>query len=214
MSTSDLTTNAFFQALIRMISRRGLCKSIWSDNAKTFKSADRQFQQLFTQESSADRRRRHKIHQEGLQDKLTFWESNGGSLSNVPLGVVAGERGCSARFRARRRYPIKSWQPHLPELKQLLTRSRPFTTESDDGDLTPVTPDHRAHGRSLLSLSDIADEVSANEGTTRQRYLYRQKLLHHFWQRWRGEYLSQLSIRYQWVCEQPALVVLISERNV
>ena len=118
-----------------MISRRGLCKSIWSDNAKTFKSADRQLQQLFTQESSADRRRRHKIDQEGLQDKLTFWESNGGSLSNVPLGVVAGERGCSARLRARRRYPIKSWQPHLPELKQLLTRSRPFTTESDDGEI-------------------------------------------------------------------------------
>lgn len=118
-----------------MISRRGLCKSIWSDNAKTFKSADRQLQQLFTQESSADRRRRHKIDQEGLQDKLTFWESNGGSLSNVPLGVVVGERGCSARFRARRRYPIKSWQPHLPELKQLLTRSRPFTTESDDGEI-------------------------------------------------------------------------------
>ena len=53
--TSDLSTDVFFRALIRMISRRGLCGTIWSDNAKTFKSADREIQQLFTQESSACR---------------------------------------------------------------------------------------------------------------------------------------------------------------
>ena len=38
--TGDLSTNEFFQAFIRMISRRGLCSTIWSDNAKTFKRAD------------------------------------------------------------------------------------------------------------------------------------------------------------------------------
>ena len=85
--TSDLSTNEFFQALIRMISRRGLRSTInWSDNAKTFKSADREIQQLFTQESSADRRLWDKKDQEELQ-------GNGGSSSNVLLGVVAGGRG-------------------------------------------------------------------------------------------------------------------------
>ena len=128
--------------------------------------------------------------------------------------AVTLREGTSRKVSGKAPLSYQELATHLPELKQLLTRSSPFTTENDDGDLTPVTPVHRAHGRSLLSLSDIADEVSANEGTTRQRYLYRQKLLHHFWQRWRGEYLSQLSIRYQWVCEQPALVVLISEGNV
>ena len=53
--TSDLSTDEFFQALIHMISRRGLRSTVWSDNAKTFKSADREIQQLFTQESSAYR---------------------------------------------------------------------------------------------------------------------------------------------------------------
>ena len=50
------------------------------------------------------------------------------------------------------------------------------------------------------------------------RYLYQQKLINHFWQRWWGEYLQQLSVRQKWVNEQPALkigdVVLISEGNV
>ena len=40
--TSDLSSSEFFQAFIRMISRRGLCSTIWSDNAKTFKRADRE----------------------------------------------------------------------------------------------------------------------------------------------------------------------------
>ena len=74
---------------------------------------------------------------------------------------------------------------------------------------------HLALARSLYSLPD---EVSTHEGTTRQRYLYKQKLLTHFWQRWREEYLRQLSVGYKWVCEQPAIkiedVLLISEDNV
>ena len=68
--TSDLSTNKFFRALIRMINGRWLCSTIWSDNAKTFKSADREIQQLFTQESSADRWLWDKKDQEELQGNL------------------------------------------------------------------------------------------------------------------------------------------------
>ena len=70
--TNDLSANEFFHALIRMISSRGLCSTIWSDNAKTFKSADREIQQLFTQESSASRRPWDKIDQGELRAKLTL----------------------------------------------------------------------------------------------------------------------------------------------
>ena len=69
--TGDLSTNEFFQAFIRMISRRGLCSTIWSDNAKTFKRADREIQQLFTQGSSVNKELWDKIDQEELQAKLT-----------------------------------------------------------------------------------------------------------------------------------------------
>jgi len=69
--TSDLSTNEFFQALIRMISRRGLCSTIWSDNAKTFKCTDREIQRLFTPESSTSNQLWDKIDQEELQAKLT-----------------------------------------------------------------------------------------------------------------------------------------------
>ena len=108
------------------------------------------------------------------------------------------------------------------ELTTVLTRieavfnSSPLTTVSDDvRDLTPITPAHLALEGALYSLPD---EVSTHEGTTRQRYLYQQKCLTHFWQRWPGQYLHQLSVRYKWACEQPATkigdVLLISEDNV
>eukprot|EP00112_Aurelia_sp_Birch-Aquarium-sp1_P023683 Seg714.2 transcript_id=Seg714.2/GoldUCD/mRNA.D3Y31 product="hypothetical protein" protein_id=Seg714.2/GoldUCD/D3Y31 len=45
--TYRLNTDDFLQAFCRMINRRGLCQSLQSDNAKTFKAADRTLQQLF-----------------------------------------------------------------------------------------------------------------------------------------------------------------------
>ena len=99
---------------------------------------------------------------------------------------------------------------------ETVINSSPLTTVSDDvRDLTPITPAHLALEGALYSLPD---EVSTHEGTTKQRYLYQQKCLTHFWQRWPGQYLHQLSVRYKWACEQPATkigdVLLISEDNV
>lgn len=44
---SDLSTENFLLALKRFISRRGLCKVIYSDNAKTFKKADQDLKELW-----------------------------------------------------------------------------------------------------------------------------------------------------------------------
>ena len=42
--TDSLNTDDFLQAFRRMVNRRGLCQSLQSDNAKTFKAADRTLQ--------------------------------------------------------------------------------------------------------------------------------------------------------------------------
>jgi len=91
--TSDLSTNEFFQALIRMISRRGLCSTIWSDSAKTFKRADREIQRLFTQESSTSKQLWDKIDQEELQAKLTSKGIKWKFMLSATRGEVAGGKG-------------------------------------------------------------------------------------------------------------------------
>ena len=84
----------------------------------------------------------------------------------------------------------------------------------DIRDLVPITPAHLAIGRSLKSLP-IPTDVSIDHCHLLQCYLYRQRLVNHFWGRWHHEYLHNLSVRPKWNVEQPPLrvgdVVLISE---
>ncbi len=44
---SDLSTASFICALRRFFGRRGICSSMYSDNAKTFTAADRELKRLF-----------------------------------------------------------------------------------------------------------------------------------------------------------------------
>ena len=130
--TGDLSTSEFFQAFIRMISRTGLCSTIWSDNAKTFKRADHEIQQLFTQGSLVNNQLWDKIDQEKLQDQFDL-QGNQMEVHRRTLPLVwwlvektgaFHEGTLFARSWAKRCCPIKSWQPSLPELKPLLTRDR------------------------------------------------------------------------------------------
>ena len=43
----DMTTERFLLALRRMIARRGMCSIIWTDNAKTFKAANKELQRCW-----------------------------------------------------------------------------------------------------------------------------------------------------------------------
>ena len=46
--TNSLTTDEFLQSLSRMTNRRGLCHTVWSDNAKTFKAASNEIKKLYS----------------------------------------------------------------------------------------------------------------------------------------------------------------------
>ena len=43
----DMTTERFLLALRRMVARRGMCSIRWSDNAKTFKAANKELQRCW-----------------------------------------------------------------------------------------------------------------------------------------------------------------------
>ena len=64
---TDMTTEKFLLAFRRFVSRRGLCKTIHSDNAKTFKRADMELKILWNFPSS-------KETQEFFTEKLITWK--------------------------------------------------------------------------------------------------------------------------------------------
>ncbi|XP_064653104.1 uncharacterized protein LOC135503459 [Lineus longissimus] len=50
--THRLTTDEFLQAFRRMVNRRGICNTMWSDNARTFKSAGSFIKKVFVRANS------------------------------------------------------------------------------------------------------------------------------------------------------------------
>ena len=65
----SLNTDEFLQAFRRMINRRGLCQSLQSDNAKTFKSANRTLQQFF---ASSEIKRIKQIDSKNVERELAL----------------------------------------------------------------------------------------------------------------------------------------------
>ena len=112
------------------------------------------------------------------------------------------------------------------ELNTLLVKiegvinSRPLTAVSDDHrDPSPITPAHLAIGRPLNQLPEVSEENSEESSKKiMERYLYLQRLLNHYWKRWKQEYLHHLTVRNKWLKEEPPLqvgdIVLVSEDNV
>ena len=75
--THSLTTDEFLRAFSRMTSRGGLCHTVWSDNAKTFKAASKEIQKLYDPSTQSrtvwDTLDRNRINSE-LSSKGITWK--------------------------------------------------------------------------------------------------------------------------------------------
>ena len=213
----DLSTRTFLMAWRRMTNRRGLCHTVWSDNARTFKSADQCLKLLFSPNNitSLDLREiMDTLSVDGIQWKFIterapwqggFWERLVQSVK-VPLRKILGRAVLS-----------------YDELFTILTdveaaiNSRPLTPISaDPNDNEALTPAHLSIGRPLLLVPD--SPLSTDSVRISDRYLYLQRTLNALWRRWLREYMPLLSPRQKWLTESPPCkigdLVLISEDKV
>ncbi|XP_064648771.1 uncharacterized protein LOC135500981 [Lineus longissimus] len=137
-----LTTEQFMLALRRMMSRRGRCRMMLSDNAKTFKKASDIVQKIFKKQDDV----RDKLEQEGIRWKFIterapwhggFYERMVGSVKR-PLKKVLGKS----------KLTLIELMTVLTEVEAMVN-SRPLTmVSSDTEDWLPLTPGHLAIGRS------------------------------------------------------------------
>ncbi|CAI6372181.1 unnamed protein product [Macrosiphum euphorbiae] len=214
----DLSTNAFLAALRRFWSRRGISKTIYSDNGTNFVCANRQLQEL-----------RHILflseqHKQQVQE---FSAEIGVQWKFIPPRAP--------HFGGLWEAAVKSVKGHLrkilgnamliyEELYTVLVRieaclnSRPITPlSSDPTDLKALTPGHFLIGSSLNDIPDVdMSTVSPNRLRRWQRTV---QLTQQIWHRWRTEYLSQLIGRQKWfkskgeTLKEGALVIL-KEDNI
>lgn len=181
----DLTTDSFLRCFKRFVARRGMPHRMISDNGKTFKAAAK------------------TIHKLSKSDAVREYGSNVGVEWSFNLEKAPWWGGIFERIRTMKRCLKKTIGRANITYDELMTvvteaemimNSRPLSYVSTEDIEEPLTPSHLLVGRRLLSLPSVSEEklpeVSQEVLSRRARYLDR--IMTHFWKRWRSEYLLEL----------------------
>ncbi|XP_063929879.1 uncharacterized protein LOC135142140 [Zophobas morio] len=206
----DLTTDAFFNALKRLISRRGNISYIISDNATNFVGTKRELKELLLGKEF-----QNKVKQENITWKFIpprapnfggLWEAGIKSVK-THIKRVIGEN----HLTYEEMYTL------LVRIEAVLN-SRPLTPLSSDvTDLAALTPGHFLVGHPLTA------PVERDHTTIPHNRLSRWQLIEscrqHFWKRWSAEYLTTLQGRSRWqtvskIVPDVGTLVLIKEDNL
>lgn len=190
---SDQSTEKFLLALKRFIARRGLCKVIYSDNARTLKRADQDLKGLW--KTIKDPMLLEFFSKGGISWKFIaeraawwggFWER-----------LVRSVKTCLKKVLGRASLNFEEMCTVLTEVEATLN-SRPLTFVHNEVDEPqPLTPAHFLVGKRLTSLppkSFPADthHPTANKKDITRRWKYRQRLINNFWNTWRKDYMLEL----------------------
>lgn len=185
--TPDLSTEAFIKCLKRFTGRCERPVSITSDNANTFKRANKELGRLLKNKRTQDFAANHGITWKFIPEKAPWW---GGYYERMVQLVKRSLR----KVLGKAQLSYEELETVLIEVEGVLN-SRPLTYVYSDTTEEPLTPSHLVIGRRLSTLPDTTelsddDEETASKLKKRARYLNR--LLEHFWKRWSNEHLVGL----------------------
>ena len=191
----DMTTDAFIRSFRRFTSRRGQCSVIYSDNAATYKAAEKGVHRCYEILNS-------KPFQDYLAEKEVHWKYI------CPLSPWWG--GFWERLMKTIKTPLKKALSNsfltydelttvLQEVEAMVN-SRPLTPVTDDpDDLRYLTPANFLIGRSTINLPvRPLKSADVNPNLTRKQLnkllQYQEAKLNAVWKLFREEYLRNLGV--------------------
>ena len=198
---NSLSLTHFLLAFRRFVSRRGLPKTVFSDNAKTFKSASTELLKLYGSNSP-------------------YWRF---SVPRAPWWGGWRERMVrNMKVSLKKTIGLKSLE--RTELETLLTEveaclnSRPLTFVGDDIDNGhPLTPSHFLLGRgSHLDKVSCEPSLDVSPELIKEKSKALEGRCDMFWKQWQDEYLKHLPLpkrRDKFGKLEVGSVVLIREDN-
>ena len=172
--TPDLSAQAFVRSLQRFIGRRGVPSFIVSDNGKTFKNST---VKKFIQQ--------YDITWKFNVARAPWW---GGFFERLVRCV----KRCLKKTLGNARVSFEEFETVLTQVEGILN-SRPLTYVHEEMS-EPLTPSTLCVGRRLLS-NPLPQERKVNKDLVddvRRRERFLTRILNHFWERWRKEYLTEL----------------------
>jgi len=191
---SDLTTETFLAALRRFVARRGLCSTIYSDNATNFVGAARELEDIY---------KFLEAHHSELLTTLAAQRINWQFLS--PRSPHFGGLWEAAVKSVKRHlytitkglfYTFEEYSTLLAEIESVLNSRPLMPVPSDPNEISTLTPSHFLIGKP--SSEPVAKNYLETPDNRLARWQHIQKLKQHFWQRWQKEYLHHLQSRTKW----------------
>ncbi|XP_055714369.1 uncharacterized protein LOC129808610 [Phlebotomus papatasi] len=190
---SSLSTEAFIAALRRFSSRRGVPGHIYCDNGTNFKGACNLLEKFWMslQEDS--------VLQEEVARMRTNWHFNPARSPHHGGLYEAAVKSLKHNLVREVGQTILTFEELSTVTSQIeaILNSRPISPLSEDpNELTALTPGHFLIGRPLNSIPDY--ELTNLSPHALTRWQLCQKVLQHFADRWRQEYLHTLQRRSKW----------------
>ena len=186
---TELTTQAFIRCFKRFTARRGIPVKILSDNRLTFKAADKMISSILNHPTV-------KEYFTGVRVQWTFNLEKAPWWGGIFERMVKSVKRCLRKSIGRRKLGLDELHTLITEVEAIVN-SRPLSHISTEDAEEPVTPSHLICGRRLLSLpdgpyhEDLEDDFLEHSVLTK-RLIELNKVLDHFWMRWKMEYLLEL----------------------
>ena len=174
---SSANTDGFLNCFKRFLSRRGCPTTMVSDNGSVFTAKE-------TQRFAADRGIHWKFN---LDDAPWFggvWER-----------LVSSVKRCLKKVVGVKKLTFVELQTLICEIEAILN-NRPIGVDFNDDMEDVLTPNHLVFGRRLEPTNDASPARTSptersNVNLVRRRKVI-EKILNHFWERWRLEYVTSL----------------------
>ncbi|XP_049316525.1 uncharacterized protein LOC125779301 [Bactrocera dorsalis] len=192
---SDLSTNAFLNALKRMSGRRKMPCDIFCDNATNFVGASNQLKDL----------KQFLFKTERAPHFGSLWEA-----------AVKSAKGLLNRTLANTKLTFEELNTVAVEVEAILN-SRPLSSmSSDPNDFGALTPGHFLVGDSLRGLLERSLELKTVSHL--DHYNTITAIKQSFWCRWSVDYINELRARVKWTTHSPDLtngaLVIIHDDNL
>ncbi|XP_075157775.1 uncharacterized protein LOC142231042 [Haematobia irritans] len=187
---TDLTTDAFIGALKRLISRRGRCQTIYSDNGTNFVGARNQLKELET--SIFGKESQETIGRACSKEMIEFKfiPPRAPHFGGLWEAAVKSAKHLLLRSVSTASLTYEELETVVIEIEAILN-SRPLTPiSSNPNDLTALTPGHFLIGEPLTAQIDARTNQPPTPLSKRWKLV--SEIRHSFWNRWSSEYLSQL----------------------
>lgn len=193
---SDLSSGAFLACFRRFTARRGKCADIYSDCGTNFVGADKDLQELH---AAVKIQLSDPVLGNTLANDGTNWHFNPPAAPNMGGLWEAGVKSVKHHLRRIVGTTPMTFEEVTTVLAQIeaCLNSRPITQLTDDPeDFEALTPGHFIIGGPLNALPDPSlDHLKISRLS---RWQMCQKIVQHFWNRWRNEYLNSLQQRTKW----------------